>query len=134
MLTLMEMLIKYLTMDLNMDIKIYKILLIIGVMVVGSVLANGAPKLEIDRKERDMAATEQKAKTLVASAKNALATAINKAVELKYDLEKHWVVLTQTETDGWEIYLKPRNKIQRGGGITVHIDNDGNISKVQRWR
>ncbi len=75
-----------------------------------------------------------KSKKIVLSASNALTMAIDKAQELKYDLDKHWVVLTEKESGGWEVYLKPRKKLQRGGGITVHIDKDDQIERVQRWR
>ncbi len=77
---------------------------------------------------------ENNVKLLVEPASKALEISIGKAIELNYDLEKFFVVLTQKDDEGWEVYFKPRIKTQRGGGLTVHIDREGNIVRIQRWR
>lgn len=73
---------------------------------------------------------------MVDSAISALRLAVDRAESLDYEREKHLIVLTQKEEGGWEIYFKPtgRPKGGRGGGLTVHVDKGGVVSKVQRWR
>lgn len=73
---------------------------------------------------------------LLDSATNALRLALERARELEYETAKHVVVLTQKDEGGWEIYFKPRPgpKPRLGGGLTVHVDEDGLVSQVQRWR
>ena len=71
---------------------------------------------------------------LVRSGQRGLRVAIDKALELEYELPKLLLVMTQKEDGGWEIYFKPRNPKQRGGGLTVHTTPTGDLERIQRWR
>ena len=104
-----------------------------------TVLGNGklvARATQLNKIDNEISQRDGKAVSSVKSATIALQLGADKASALGYDLNKHLIKLTQKEDHGWEVYFHPQHekKGTRGGGITVHVDQAGTISKVQRWR
>ena len=79
---------------------------------------------------------EAKAKKdpIAESAAHAIRQGNAKIKEFKKDLKELLIVLTQEAEGGWQVHYKPRNRRTRGGSVTVHVNETGKITKVQRWR
>jgi hypothetical protein len=83
--------------------------------------------------DRPAIATER-GKALLDGASAAIEAAILKAEELEYKLQELSLELEETEDGGWRVQFNPKSKIQRGGNLTVHVSQSGEITQVQRWR
>lgn len=68
---------------------------------------------------------------MVMSVARALKIANKRVLELGYQIEELSISIAQ-EGEIWKIDYMPKVKIQRGGGVTILVDQEGKIVEVKR--